>query len=202
MIFQCGILNIFANLKDFACVCLFCLKSYTHFSYNYIINASIFMFHFRNRNRSVPIVMPADFTSPTSQEPASENRFRQSPTFFAHFTVTLFLCFSNALICGEDQRKRFIQCADLFMRTLPQPHVLHEDMQKIVSYLAPSLDWLVRNTCDLYRVSFPNESSGMRRPRSLMHLSRCAIRERCLLPDGISRLPVPDSIKSYLSLEW
>lgn len=174
----------------------------------YVSNYSAKMFNknidgrWWNRNRAIPIVMPGNSTSPVKTPTYTTISFRYSATFMAHFTVVLYLAASNAVVFGSTDESRFKQSISIFMRCVPEPYVSHDDMLHIVGQLAPSIGGIVSMSCRWFRAAFPEESNLGRKPRTLMHLSRCTVRQSCLLPDGVAKLPLPDYLKSYLNLEW
>lgn len=107
-----------------------------------------------------------------------------------------------------------IECFRLIWRSIPDPFVKHSELDLAIS--TEFLDFALREVenpvpyeknmalCDLYGTCFKDLAVGPREPRSLKHLSRCAVRRSLgrsfRLPNGIFNLGVL-CLEGYLNLE-
>lgn len=109
-----------------------------------------------------------------------------------------------------------IECFRLIWRSIPDPIVKHSELDLAIS--TEFLDFALRETenpvpyeknmavCDLYATCLKDLAAGSNEPRSLKHLSRCAVRKSLgrsfKLPNGIFNLGLSMScLESYLNLE-
>ncbi|XP_015930667.1 uncharacterized protein [Parasteatoda tepidariorum] len=132
-------------------------------------------------------------------------------------SVNLFLVHSpsassNRLYIASDEQK---QCFYLLWQAIQDPYVKHAEMLSAI--FAEYLILAKHNVLNpmryeknvkfsmMYERCFTDLASGQKEPRSLMHLSRYAIRDRLKeswnLPHGIFQLPVPKRLHEYLNLE-
>lgn len=108
-----------------------------------------------------------------------------------------------------------IQCFRLIWRSIPVPFVKCAELDLAIS--TEFFDFALRETenpmpyeknmalCDLYEACFKDLAIGPNEPRSLKHLSRCAVRKSLgnafQLPTGINQLGLPKALERYLNLE-
>ncbi|GFT09168.1 SOCS box domain-containing protein [Nephila pilipes] len=120
--------------------------------------------------------------------------------------------YNNGLCTAASNQK---ECFRLIWRAIPQSFIQCEELESSIE-LENSLlaqNGVLRpkrfneNTefCKMYKNCVRNSAWITKAPRSLKHLSRCAIRkslkESWNLPHGISQLSLPKTLEQYLDLE-
>ncbi|XP_035209827.1 uncharacterized protein LOC118184285 [Stegodyphus dumicola] len=152
------------------------------------------------------------FTANKCNENSSddENFETQSSRKYIINEVIIFLLMF-ATRNSPQQRSDMVDCFFLCWRARPTPYVrLHEITHTISEEVKSSFCrkkcWKkVLKHCQQYSCIFKNISEGPVMPRTLKHLSRCAVRvalaKSYAWHSGINKLDIPFHLKSYLRLE-
>ena len=112
----------------------------------------------------------------------------------------------------SDRRVRSLmnESFHLVWRSRPTPYVKIQELFNVlkedwVDEHCPVKCWrMLERACNKYSKLFTRMSEGVLTPRSLKHLSRCAVRERLMKSCwsfGIEKLPIPKYLKSYILLK-
>lgn len=99
-----------------------------------------------------------------------------------------------------------MKCLKMEFETIPEPLITREEIEFFLKiFLNEASHGNIQEICNEYEFQYP-ESTGPLKPRSLLHLSRCQVRQNLrstgALPYGVQTLEIPESLKEYILIEW
>ncbi|GBM77350.1 hypothetical protein AVEN_52720-1 [Araneus ventricosus] len=124
------------------------------------------------------------------------------------------IVFLMGLSTAETKEKRYklIHCFNYLWKARSTPYVKVNEISELINTEwfnknCPYKCWLkLRPLCDDYVAEFGKIAQGLVQPRSLKHLSRCAVRKNVtrsyFWKSGIDELEIPRELKAYLNLEF
>ncbi|KAF8792683.1 hypothetical protein HNY73_004253 [Argiope bruennichi] len=125
--------------------------------------------------------------------------------------VIVFLMRLSTIVAKE-KRSKLIHCFNYLWKSRSTPYVKVNEISEIINTEwfnknCPYKCWLkLRPLCDDYIAEFRDISQGLVQPRSLKHLSRCAVRKSVMRSyfwkNGIDELDIPEELKAYLNLTF
>lgn len=102
--------------------------------------------------------------------------------------------------------EKSIKCWRMLYETIPEPIITCNEVGFFFEFiLEESSHRFIPQICCEYVSKYPDGVTPLM-PRSLLHLSRCKVRE-CLritggLPYDVEKLEIPECLKSYILIEW
>ncbi|CAL1269450.1 unnamed protein product [Larinioides sclopetarius] len=112
----------------------------------------------------------------------------------------------------KEKRSKLIHCFNYLWKSRSTPYVKVNEISELINteWLnknCPYKCWLkLRPLCDDYKAEFGDIAQGLVQPRSLKHLSRCAVRKNAMVSylwkSGLDDLEIPEELKAYLHLEY
>lgn len=156
--------------------------------------------------------MPADDSAMSKLPYQSKNEEEFSRRFFRQSVIHEVIIFLLRYwqVSNKKTKSSMITGFLMVWRSRSTPYVrIHEVLRALkedwISLDCPQKCWKkLYKVCNNYSLLFSDISEGPLGPRSLKHLSRCAVRNELMRAKwsfGISRLNIPPKIKSYLLLQ-